>query len=139
MSCWRITLLVYLFKKSTWVLGIMRICLYNQVTVSDGNNQEGPLRVSEAAIQISRCRVIEYLSLHTGYDLLPDSGKVWKINCSYYGFIFNIHFFLDCFYCYFKFRLLLWTLICLWSNLSISCMNRYWMLSDMSLPVLYLW
>lgn len=46
------------------------------VTVSDGNNQEGPLRVSEAAIQISRCRVIEYLSLHTGYDLLPDSGKV---------------------------------------------------------------
>jgi len=46
------------------------------VTLSDGNIQDGGPRVSEAAIQISRCRVSEYLSLHTGYDLLPDSGKV---------------------------------------------------------------
>ncbi|CAN6296981.1 unnamed protein product [Urochloa humidicola] len=46
------------------------------VTLSDGNIQDGHLRVSEAAIQISRSRVIGYLSSHTGYDLLPDSGKV---------------------------------------------------------------
>jgi hypothetical protein len=46
------------------------------VTLSDGNIQDGTPRVSEAAIQISRCRVSEFLSLHTGYDLLPDSGKV---------------------------------------------------------------
>ncbi|GJN22604.1 hypothetical protein PR202_gb10184 [Eleusine coracana subsp. coracana] len=46
------------------------------VSLSDGAVQEGHQRVSEAYIQISRCRVTEYLSLHTGYDLLPDSGKV---------------------------------------------------------------
>ncbi|KAL6909349.1 hypothetical protein ACP4OV_001630 [Aristida adscensionis] len=46
------------------------------VTLSDGGLQEGHQRVSEASIQISRCRVSEYLNLHTGYDLLPDSGKV---------------------------------------------------------------
>ncbi|CAL4928495.1 unnamed protein product [Urochloa decumbens] len=46
------------------------------VTLSDGNIQDSHLRVSEAAIQISRSRVIGYLSSHTGYDLLPDSGKV---------------------------------------------------------------
>lgn len=52
--------------------------LYNQVTLSDGTVSEGTPRVSEAAIQISRCRVSEYLNLHTCYDLLPDSGKVCK-------------------------------------------------------------
>ena len=62
--------------------------------MSDGNIQDGGPRVSEAAIQISRCRVSEYLSLHTGYDLLPDSGKVWKINCPYYSFVLNLKFFL---------------------------------------------
>ncbi|GJM97301.1 hypothetical protein PR202_ga14220 [Eleusine coracana subsp. coracana] len=46
------------------------------VSLSDGAVQEGHQRVSEAYIQISRCHVTEYLSLHTGYDLLPDSGKV---------------------------------------------------------------
>ncbi|KAF7044787.1 hypothetical protein CFC21_053971 [Triticum aestivum] len=42
----------------------------------DGALQEGSPRISEAAIQISRCRVAEYLNAHTGHDLLPDSGKV---------------------------------------------------------------
>ncbi|TVU44222.1 hypothetical protein EJB05_03658 [Eragrostis curvula] len=46
------------------------------VSLTDGVHQEGHQRVSEAYIQISRLRVSEYLSLHTGYDLLPDSGKV---------------------------------------------------------------
>ncbi|XP_062213075.1 sucrose nonfermenting 4-like protein [Phragmites australis] len=46
------------------------------VSLSDGALQDGHQRVSEASIQISRCQVSEYLSLHTGYDLLPDSGKV---------------------------------------------------------------
>ena len=62
--------------------------------MTDGNIQDGTPRVSEAAIQISRCRVSKYLSLHTGYDLLPDSGKVRKISCPYYGFIFNLKLFL---------------------------------------------
>uniref|UniRef100_A0A0D9W1L3 CBS domain-containing protein n=1 Tax=Leersia perrieri TaxID=77586 RepID=A0A0D9W1L3_9ORYZ len=46
------------------------------VSLSDGITQEGSQRTSEAAIQISRGRVSEYLNGHTGYDLLPDSGKV---------------------------------------------------------------
>ncbi|KAM0920130.1 hypothetical protein ACQ4PT_007772 [Festuca glaucescens] len=46
------------------------------VSLSDGALQDGSPRISEAAIQISRCRVAEYLNAHTGYDLLPDSGKV---------------------------------------------------------------
>uniref|UniRef100_A0A0E0D9R9 CBS domain-containing protein n=1 Tax=Oryza meridionalis TaxID=40149 RepID=A0A0E0D9R9_9ORYZ len=46
------------------------------VSLSDGIVQEGPQRISEAAIQISRCRVADFLNGQTGYDLLPDSGKV---------------------------------------------------------------
>uniref|UniRef100_A0A0D9ZG18 CBS domain-containing protein n=1 Tax=Oryza glumipatula TaxID=40148 RepID=A0A0D9ZG18_9ORYZ len=46
------------------------------VSLSDGIIQEGPQRISEAAIQISRCRVADFLNGQTGYDLLPDSGKV---------------------------------------------------------------
>ncbi|CAM0878219.1 unnamed protein product [Alopecurus aequalis] len=46
------------------------------VPMSDGGLQDGSPRISEAFIQISRCRVAEYLNAHTVYDLLPDSGKV---------------------------------------------------------------
>jgi hypothetical protein len=71
------------------------ISLFNdQVTLSDGTVSEGTLRVSEAAIQTSRCRVSEYLSLHTCYDLLPDSGKVCNISHAFHGFIFSFKFFL---------------------------------------------
>ncbi|VAI40635.1 unnamed protein product [Triticum turgidum subsp. durum] len=55
--------------------GILLISLLKG-SLSDGALQEGSPRISEAAIQISRCRVAEYLNAHTGYDLLPDSGKV---------------------------------------------------------------
>ncbi|CAA6662061.1 unnamed protein product [Spirodela intermedia] len=46
------------------------------VTVSGGNLQVEPLRVSDADIDISRHRISVFLSTHTAYDLLPDSGKV---------------------------------------------------------------
>jgi hypothetical protein len=54
--------------------------------LSDGIIQEGPQRISEAAIQISRCRVADFLNGQTGYDLLPDSGKVWKMSSSCMNF-----------------------------------------------------
>ncbi|THU62685.1 hypothetical protein C4D60_Mb01t07710 [Musa balbisiana] len=43
---------------------------------SDGTVQDAALRISEADIKISRQRVSTFLSAHTAYDLLPDSGKV---------------------------------------------------------------
>uniref|UniRef100_A0ACD5XF23 Uncharacterized protein n=1 Tax=Avena sativa TaxID=4498 RepID=A0ACD5XF23_AVESA len=49
---------------------------HRNVSLSDGALQDGSPRISEAAIQISRSRVAEYLNAHSGYDLLPDSGKV---------------------------------------------------------------
>ncbi|XP_072996780.1 sucrose nonfermenting 4-like protein isoform X1 [Typha latifolia] len=46
------------------------------VTMSDGALQEGPRRISDADIRISHRRISDFLSAHTVYDLLPDSGKV---------------------------------------------------------------
>ncbi|URD87902.1 CBS domain containing membrane protein [Musa troglodytarum] len=46
------------------------------VAVSDGTVQDAALRISEADIKISRHRISEFLSAHTAYDLLPESGKV---------------------------------------------------------------
>lgn len=41
--------------------------------------QDGPFRVSDNDILISRRHVCDFLSQKTAYDLLPDSGKVLKI------------------------------------------------------------
>ncbi|XP_058084032.1 sucrose nonfermenting 4-like protein isoform X2 [Magnolia sinica] len=46
------------------------------VTLSDGTLQEAAPRISEADIQLSRHRVSVFLSTHTAYELLPESGKV---------------------------------------------------------------
>ncbi|XP_077219139.1 sucrose nonfermenting 4-like protein isoform X2 [Tasmannia lanceolata] len=45
------------------------------VTLSDGTLQEAP-RISEADIEVSRHRISGFLSTHTAYELLPESGKV---------------------------------------------------------------
>jgi hypothetical protein len=44
--------------------------------------QDGPFRVSDNDILISRRRVRDFLSQKTAYDLLPDSGKVLQIHSS---------------------------------------------------------
>ncbi|CAL9153811.1 sucrose nonfermenting 4-like protein isoform X2 [Musa acuminata AAA Group] len=46
------------------------------VAVSDGTMQDTALRISEADIKISRHHISTFLSAHTAYDLLPNSGKV---------------------------------------------------------------
>ncbi|URE34663.1 CBS domain containing membrane protein [Musa troglodytarum] len=46
------------------------------VAVSDGTMQDTALRISEADIKISRHHISTFLSAHTVYDLLPNSGKV---------------------------------------------------------------
>ncbi|RRT69711.1 hypothetical protein B296_00019995, partial [Ensete ventricosum] len=46
------------------------------VAVSDGTMQDTALRISEVDIKISRHRISTFLSAHTAYDLLPNSGKV---------------------------------------------------------------
>lgn len=46
------------------------------VTVSDSALQEAALSISEADIQLSRHRISAFLSSHTAYELLPESGKV---------------------------------------------------------------
>ncbi|RWV89656.1 hypothetical protein GW17_00048187, partial [Ensete ventricosum] len=48
----------------------------HQVAVSDGTMQDTALRISEVDIKISRHRISTFLSAHTAYDLLPNSGKV---------------------------------------------------------------
>ncbi|KAG8061860.1 hypothetical protein GUJ93_ZPchr0003g16555 [Zizania palustris] len=55
-----------------WPYGGKRVYphgLLYEVSLSDDAIQEGPQRISEAAIQISRCRVSDYLSGHTGHCL----------------------------------------------------------------------
>jgi len=47
-----------------------------QVTVSSDAMQES-VRMSEADVEISRHRFSVFLSQHTAYELLPESGKVW--------------------------------------------------------------
>ncbi|KAJ6852647.1 sucrose nonfermenting 4-like protein isoform X2 [Iris pallida] len=46
------------------------------VTVSGGAMQEAPLRISEADVEISRHHISVFMSTHTSYELLPESGKV---------------------------------------------------------------
>ncbi|KAJ0035669.1 hypothetical protein Pint_24562 [Pistacia integerrima] len=47
-----------------------------QVRISDGTLTEVMPRLSEAELQVSRHRVSGFLSTHTAYELLPESGKV---------------------------------------------------------------
>ncbi|KAF3795759.1 Sucrose nonfermenting 4-like protein [Nymphaea thermarum] len=46
------------------------------VTLSDGSLQEPVTGMSEDDINMSRNRISEFLSTHTAYELLPESGKV---------------------------------------------------------------
>ncbi|KAF8401521.1 hypothetical protein HHK36_012461 [Tetracentron sinense] len=46
------------------------------VTLSDGILQEAVPTISEADLQVSRHRISVFLSTHTAYELLPESGKV---------------------------------------------------------------
>ncbi|KAL1803790.1 hypothetical protein ACET3Z_032437 [Daucus carota] len=46
------------------------------VRVSDGTMHEAVPRISEADLEVSRHRISVFLSTHTAYELLPDSGKV---------------------------------------------------------------
>jgi len=43
------------------------------MTPADGMFRE---RISEADVQVSRQRIALFLSQHTAYELLPESGKV---------------------------------------------------------------
>lgn len=47
-----------------------------QVTVSSDALQEAGMRISETDVEISRHRVSVFLSTHTAYELIPESGKV---------------------------------------------------------------
>jgi hypothetical protein len=47
--------------------------------VTDGPLPEVVPSVSEADLQASRQRISVFLSTHTVYDLLPESGKVWML------------------------------------------------------------
>ncbi|PIA44546.1 hypothetical protein AQUCO_01700266v1 [Aquilegia coerulea] len=46
------------------------------VTLSDGMLPEAVHVISEADLEVSRHRISVYLSTHTAYELLPESGKV---------------------------------------------------------------
>uniref|UniRef100_A0A0C9RXK9 TSA: Wollemia nobilis Ref_Wollemi_Transcript_5696_3130 transcribed RNA sequence n=1 Tax=Wollemia nobilis TaxID=56998 RepID=A0A0C9RXK9_9CONI len=52
------------------------------VTVSDDTMQEPVQRISEAEIEVSRHQIGDFLSSHTAYELLPDSGKVVALDIS---------------------------------------------------------
>jgi len=45
--------------------------------VTDGTLNEVVPRISDTDVQISRQRISAFLSMHTAYELLPESGKVW--------------------------------------------------------------
>lgn len=46
------------------------------VKIPDGPHQPAPQRIVQADLDLSRRRLSEYMSTHTVYELLPDSGKV---------------------------------------------------------------
>lgn len=48
-----------------------------QVRISDGSRHEAVPRIQETDLEVSRHRVSLFLSTHTVYELLPESGKVW--------------------------------------------------------------
>lgn len=48
----------------------------------DGTFQEAVPRISQADIELSRHRLSVFLSTHTAYELLPESGKVSTLDTS---------------------------------------------------------
>lgn len=73
-----------------------------QVQITDGTSDVVP-RMSEADVQGSRHRISVFLSTHTTYELLPESGKVWMpCHCPSFFvlhlvmYIKSIHYGLDC-------------------------------------------
>ena len=48
-----------------------------QVRLTDSALTEVLPRISDADVQISRQRITAFLTMHTAYELLPESGKVW--------------------------------------------------------------
>lgn len=55
---------------------------FRHVTLSDDALQEQVQRISQAEVEVSRRRIIDFLSSHTAYELLPDSGKVFVLDVS---------------------------------------------------------
>ena len=55
----------------------MRFSFTIQVSISDGTLTGGVPSISEADLQVSRHRISVFLTTHTAYELLPQSGKVW--------------------------------------------------------------
>jgi hypothetical protein len=72
---------------------VTRFLFTMQVSVSDGTLTGGVLSISEADLQVSRHRISVFLTTHTAYELLPQSGKVWilyqwsSLWHSYFGFL----------------------------------------------------
>ena len=50
-----------------------------QVRVTDGTLTEVVPSISETDLQASRQRISAFLTNHTVYELLPESGKVWML------------------------------------------------------------
>jgi hypothetical protein len=50
------------------------------VRITDGTVTEVVPRISEADLQASHQRISDFLSTHTVYELLPESGKVWMLS-----------------------------------------------------------
>lgn len=50
-----------------------------QVRISDSTLTEGIPGIAEGDLQVSRHHVSDFLSAHTAYELLPESGKVWML------------------------------------------------------------
>ena len=59
-------------------LSILCCSLNKQARLTDGTLSEVLPRISDTDVQISRQRISAFLSSHTAYELLPESGKVWK-------------------------------------------------------------
>lgn len=73
--CWRSNL---------WVINIISVFCFIHLSSSDSISayfydrvfQEASPRISETDLQISRKRISTFLSSHSVYELLPESGKV---------------------------------------------------------------
>lgn len=61
----------YLFYNSAYYPAVQNIDI-----LSSGTLQDLIPRISEGELEVSRHRISEFLSTHTAYELLPDSGKV---------------------------------------------------------------
>ena len=62
------------------------LLLYVQVRLTDGTLTEAMPRISETDVLTSQHRIAVFLSTHTAYELLPESGKVWM----FYHWLFSL-------------------------------------------------